>query len=205
MSKLNPTFLSFVVLIFGYQICSAQNFIVEESSVSKLPNADIYLSTAKKCLLVLEKKASSASGIQFSDKSLLTSTTINNLSDQFLRLRPQSKPEYSTAPHLSRSISSPDKQIRFNYSFLPPDKKSTKDFLQVIVLFDKVSVSPKVLDIKFKTKTDLTEISLSDREVMKAKGITPPEEKPVPVAKKTGPTKKSTAPAKKKVSSSTKK
>jgi len=188
MSKKN-----FVLCLFGLLIVRtsfSQNFILQESNLDPKKNSQFFV-IAKRCESVLLKKEE-ISSLQFSSKSTLTNNYLRDLCNKFPQLRPAG--DYEKV--IKRDFkSATDKIIKFTYTFVPPDKNNTAKYVQLYILFDKESASPKIVDLQLKTPADVGIITLSNQEVDKLRKKPEPPAPEKKATKSTTPTKKTTKPS----------
>ncbi|GHN00658.1 hypothetical protein WSM22_21470 [Cytophagales bacterium WSM2-2] len=178
MNKLKPALLLFILFIWCKT--SAQYFVLQETNLDKKKNAQFF-STVTRCESVLQKQLP-VNSLQFSGKAKLTNTYINTtLAERFTRNLSQFKPATGTAGSINRTLASGnDKIIKTTYGLIGADKNTTTDYIQIVVIFDGASASPKIDDIQIRSKSDNGILTLSPRELLALrKPATPP-----PVKKK---------------------
>jgi hypothetical protein len=179
--------LAFGLIFNYYQSFSQKNYVILETNLDKSKISQC-LSTARRCEAVMLKNSPPTS-LAFSSNSTMTNNAINNLSERFIATYPKSKPSSSTDQIIDRVlVKEKPNAIRLTYCSLPKDKNVTSDFVQLVVLFDS-EPNPKILDIFVKGKSEVGNITITEREKLPPKK--PEVQAPAPVVKAT-PTKTST-------------
>jgi len=181
MKNRKALLLLFALVIFCPSF--GQTFVLQETNIKK--NTAQCVNAAKKCELVLLRKQTLYT-LSFSNKSSLTNHVVNDLSEKFIKFFPKESLAQGDGPVIERGFESQrDPVVKLTYGFIPPNKKATTDYVQVIVAFDNGGNSPKINDILVKNKVDLGIITLTDREMLKFK---PAPTKPTtkPASKKKG-------------------
>lgn len=165
--------LSFLGLVFLSSGSIAQNFALQESSLDKKKNV-AFFNTFNRCELMLQQKAPIGS-LAFSGKATMTNSYINNtLMPKFSNNLSHFKT--SSVIGIERTLGADKgKVIKVTYGILGTDQKTTTEYIQLIVIFDAKSPSPKIDDIQVKNKFDAGILSFTERELLSLrKKLTPP-------------------------------
>ena len=126
---------------------------------------------------MLQQKAPIGS-LAFSTKATMTNSYINNtLMPKFSNNLSHFKT--SSIVSLDRSLGADKgKIIKVTYGILAADQKTTTEYIQLVVIFDAKSPSPKIDDIQVKNKFDAGILSFTERELLSLrKKPTPPPAK----------------------------